>query len=525
MQTADLDDLYTTGLALVERGARADARAVFELMAQIAPERAGPYVQLGFLLAGDGDVVGAGKRFAEALNRGETGAGAANGLAYCALQVGQHALAAQMARRALEAEPDFSAARLNLALALNGLGAFAEALEALLPLRTSAEGLLVQGQALQALGRSDEALGALRQAADLQPALKEARYLAIGCLQDLTRHEEALAEAEVLIAQDTADARAQFLRGLSRLTLGDLKQGFADYEARYRISDAYSPPQSFPEPVWTGREPLEGRSIVVHCEQGLGDTLQFCRFVPALARLGAEVHLVTRAPLKRILASLEGVRSISLFGEPRPPADFRIGFISLAAALGIDEAGLYPAAPYLKADEDGVRAARRRLGAPSAKRIGLVWSGGVRDGRADSLAINTRRNIPLSVLAPLFSLDIEWIGLQQGEALVAEHTNFIASHPERSFVNYGPDFADFADTAALITQLDGLVSVDTSVVHLAGALGVPVLLLNRFDACWRWMRHRSDSPWYPDLILLRQDRPSDWDAVVAKAFETLGGWP
>jgi hypothetical protein len=282
-------------------------------------------------------------------------------------------------------------------------------------------------------------------------------------------------------------------------------------------------------PFWDGREPLAGKTVLLRSEQGLGDALQFCRYVPRVAAMGARVLLETQAPLAGLFRTLEGVDGLHLLGEPLPEADLQCPLMSLPLFLGTRLDTIPAAVPYLRADPLKVEAWRARLGPATRPRVGLVWSGGER-GDPGAAWVNRRRNLPLALLAPLKGLEVDFVSLQKGEPAEGELRELIRRGWD------GPDLievmdgvADLSDTAALVETLDLVISVDTSVAHLAGALGRPVWLLNRYDSDWRWLVGREDSPWYPSLRLFRQARVGAWPAVVARVRDSLAAvvaeWP
>jgi len=281
--------------------------------------------------------------------------------------------------------------------------------------------------------------------------------------------------------------------------------------------------RDFAQPLWHGRESLAGRTIVLHAEQGLGDTLQFCRYASLVADLGARVILEAPAVLVSLLASLSGVAQIVARGDPLPAADFHCPLLTLPLAFNTTLENIPADVPYLRADPARIRHWRERLGERRQLRVGLAWSGGFRPNQPDLWSVNRRRNVPLAELAPLRHAQIEFVSLQKGEPAASELRDLLARNWRGPrLVDFTDELEDFADTAALVENLDLVISVDTSVAHLAGALGKSVWVMNRFDSCWRWLIDRSDSPWYPTLRLYRQANPGDWRAVVRNVASDLG---
>ena len=510
---------------LKETGQTALAEQVWQAYLQIHTEDALGWLEFGHIALNEKRFQDAVSRYMHASNLAPNGVAPWLGLISCGLHTAQFPFAEQAAREALRREPENETAQQGLCAALVGQSRFDEAfafVTTALNRRPFHSDLRISAAtALGALRRTEEALTHLDFVLALHP-----KHLAAGLargrlLQDLMRHEEALAQFDALIAQDPAFSEAMFSRAFSHLSLENWRQGFADYEARYAISARYSRPRSFTAPVWSGKESLEGKSLLIHCEQGLGDTLHFARFITPVVDLGAQVHLMTRPPLASLLRRIGGVCSVSVFGQAAPATDFQISFISLPAALQVsDPEALAAPRPYLAPDPDKVITWKTRLGAPKRLRVGLVWAGGERDETLGVWNVNARRNIALSALAPLFDLPIDLIALQKGTAALSEIGDWCKSRTAH-FQNLGPELGDFDDTAAVIIGLDLVVSVDTAVVHLAGALGKQVFMLNRFDSCWRWGISRQDSPWYPTLRQYRQPRPGDWQTVVLEMTEAV----
>ncbi len=350
-------------------------------------------------------------------------------------------------------------------------------------------------------------------------------------LKELGGIEAAIAAYDRAIAIKADCAGAYFNRSVLYLLTGRFERGWADFEWRWENQHRFSivaADYRRPQPRWLGRDPPggdppggdppAGRTILLYAEQGLGDTLQFCRYAKLLADRGASVILEAQAPLLKLLEGLKGVSQLVAPGSALPPnIDYQCPLLSLPLAFATTLATVPAEVPYLKSNPGKVRFWQEKLGERNKPRVGLVWSGGFRPEQPELWSVNSRRNIPLSKLAPLEHPDIEFYSLQKGQPAESELAELRAGGWD------GPDLADFtglltdfSDTAALIECLDLVISVDTSIVHLAGAMGKPVWMLNRFDTCWRWLLDRTDSPWYPTLKLFRQERRADWDGVVER---------
>ena len=264
----------------------------------------------------------------------------------------------------------------------------------------------------------------------------------------------------------------------------------------------------FSQPRWCG-EAAEGRTLLMHAEQGYGDTLQFCRYGTIAVERGLRVMMEVQKPLVRLLRSLPGIDRVFTRGDEMPEADFHCPMLSMPLAVGTTMATI-PASPfYLCADPDQVAYWQARLAtiANQGPRVGLVWAG------AATQAADRRRSLPADRFAPLLELDgLHFLSLQKNGPRPPAH---YCLH------DFMQEMDDFADTAALVANLDLIISVDTAVVHLAGALGKPVWMLDRYDPDWRWLVGRRDSPWYPSLRIYRQPRPGDWDAVLFEVAQDL----
>jgi hypothetical protein len=432
-------------------------------------------------------------------------------------------------RKAIALRPDHLEAHVNLGNLLLDLDRPAEALasydRALTIQADLPQALSNRANALRMLDRRAEALDSCSRAIALDPALSDALINRATVLFELARHREAAADLEAALRLDPHRAEAETHCGCALLALGEYESGWARYEARFRIKGErarFVADRDFDRPQWRGDEPLEGKTILLHTEQGLGDSLQFCRYAGLVKAAGARVVLEAETPLVSLLRTLAGADEVVEKGAPLPPHDLHSSLMSLPRAFRTMLETVPAQIPYLHADPAKVRAWAGRLGERRRPRVGLVWSGGFRPGRPQLWAVNRRRNIPLESLAPLAAADVDFYSLQKGEPAEGEWAGLKAAGWDGpAMADVAADLHDFADTAALIENLDLVIAVDTSTAHLAGALGKPVWLLNRFDSCWRWMAGRSDSPWYPTLRLFRQETLGDWGPVVEDVVRAL----
>ena len=328
-------------------------------------------------------------------------------------------------------------------------------------------------------------------------------------LSFLNRFREAIVcyDRAIKLKPDHVDAR--YNRAFAMLTLGHFEEGWVEYEYRNLRQKTLSA-RKYPKPLWWGKEPIKDRRLFLYYEQGLGDTIQFSRYAMLAADQGAKVIMSVHDPLRRLFASFD--RRIRVIGMDEEPTefDFHCPLLSLPLAFGT-KLGTIPAWPegYLKAPAEDAQAWAQRLPA-GRRRIGLVWSGSTLHHN-DAL-----RSIPLAKLTPLFQSGDVWVSLQKGPR-DSDRPALEAS----DIFDPTDELGDFADTAALISALDLVVTVDTSVAHLAGALGKPVWVILPFSPDFRWLLRREDTPWYSGMRLFRQRRPGDWEDVVARLKTTL----
>ena len=434
-------------------------------------------------------------------------------------------------QRAVASRPRFAAAHFNrgnvhreLRQWEAALASYARAIDAD---GEHAEAYCNRALVLRELNQHEAALASYERAIALRPGAAAAHLGRGNLLYELHRVHEALASYDAALAHqaDPAErAEIRFNRSHALLAGGDFEGGWRDFESRWdnRWGRAMRQARSFSEPLWRGEMPLAGRSILLHAEQGLGDTLQFCRFAKSVSALGARVILEVQASLASLLASLQGVDHLVVQGDPLPPFDCHCPLLSLPLAMKTTLRTIPAQIPYLRSTEERLRYWRQRMGARERRRIGLVWSGGFRPDQPELRSINDRRNIPLAKLRSLRHPCLEFYSLQKGPSAQSELAELLARGWDGPEIrDCASELEDFADTAALIEQLDLVISVDTSAAHLAGALGKPVWILNRYDSCWRWLLDRSDSPWYPSARLYRQEQPGDWDGVLRQVARDL----
>lgn len=372
------------------------------------------------------------------------------------------------------------------------------------------------GLCLRAQGRPEEAIAAFRAALRLERGYLPAWGNLALELSKRGEHDEALAAFEQVLAAQPNSPQAHYGRAQILLAQGDYARAWAEHEWRLacpEFAGKYALPPIFRAMArWQG-EDLAGKRLLLVSEQGIGDTVQFMRYAAKLAGRADKVALFLRDPkIRNLVAGVAGLDEIHLDAQAIPKYDYYAYLMSLPLLLGTDSLDAVPAGcPYLFPADARRSAWRRRLAAFSDGRlkVGLAWAG----NRA--YAHDPARSCPFDALTTLFDLPVAWVNLQLDASLVGPHTA-----PDR-FVDWSREFADFAETAALIAELDLVICVDTSIAHVAGALGRPVWIMLGKPAEWRWLDGREDSPWYPSARLFRQDPAGDWYGVVARLRQAL----
>jgi thioredoxin-like negative regulator of GroEL len=377
------------------------------------------------------------------------------------------------------------------------------------------------GIILAALGRMEEALATFRDVVAINPA-NHAAWANLGCaLAHEGQFEDALSYYHRAIRLKPTEAQIRLNHSICLLKAGRMTQGWTEHEWRLALPGHTELPRSLLLPTLSPTTDLTGSTVLVTQEEGFGDTLMYLRYVPLLADRGARVLLWVPDALRRVAQRAEPRATVLSGDVGNIDFTWHCPFISLPRAFaGIGAEGR--PVPYLHADPARVAAMSAFLpppaGAGCALRVGLVWGGAPRPNDPIAHGIDRRRSIGLAALAPLAALhDLTLVSLQKGpyaEQLAHAPPGLVLHDPM-------PHAQDMDDTASLLMNLDLVVTVDTSVVHLAGALGRPTILLDRYDNCWRWLHRREDSPWYPSVRIIRQTRPGDWDGVVTRLVAIL----
>lgn len=514
-QGADVEALNRLGLDLAQAGQYAQADQIFALLVGAGLADAAALKSYAIRLAEGGQLAQAETWIRHALNAQDADPVSHNVLSYCLIETGRHEEAAQAARQAIALAPRFADAHNNLGLALNSLGRNLEALEAsqmAVRLQPGCQAsLLNHGNVLRALGRSQEALAVTEQACAVGPEIAEAHYNRANLLQDVDRHADAVLAYDRAVAIDPNHSGAHWNRALCNLLLGAFEVGWAGYEWRWRDPSARPLVRQFECPLWLGQPDLAGRSILVHCEQGLGDALQFIRYAPLLTGLGAKVYVEAFAPLAELFGAIPGLEAVLSPGQPAPAVDFHCPLMSLPLALWSGLKDIPSATPYLFPTAEQRQPWRERLAGSRRPKIGLAYCG------SSTHRDDQNRSIPLGLFIEALPPGADYFVLQT--QLRDTDAELLQTRPDITWL--GPEIGSFTDTAALCEEMDRMISVDTSLAHLAGALNRPLIVLLPHQPDWRWGLRADTTPWYPSTQLWRQSAPSDWAPVLSALHQRL----
>lgn len=501
------------GRALLLQGRPGEALAFLQSALALRPRFAEAQMNLGDLLKAQGDLPGAAAAYLNALNISRGCLDARRSLGDTLMAMGNYTAATAAYEEVLKAAPDDVAALTNASTTLCQLRRFDEAMTRAERAATLAPTLsgpqIAIGNVHLQTGRGDEAIACFRRATALAPDDPTSWNNLGAALIIHNRYEEALSVYREICARYPNADDLRFNQSLAQLATGDLAAGWESYESR-RIHGCGVGTRAIPAALWDGSVPLHGRTILLHAEQGFGDTIQFVRYARLAASAGASVLLGVEPALRSLLSTLPHVRGVFTIGDTLPPFELHCPMLSLPRAFGTRLDTIPADVPYLAAPADKVDAWRAALG--TGPKIGLVWSGNSAH-KGDQL-----RSIPLSDFTRVmrdtptrhFSLQKE---LRPADAAVLTSLPQIEDLSNR--------IADFTDTAAIISCLDLVITVDTAVAHLAGALGAPVWVLLPFSADWRWLVGRTDSPWYPTMRLFRQARRGEWAPVLESVRAAL----
>jgi len=559
LQPDFVEALSNLGNTLRDAGRREDALASYNRALALKPDR--PDV-----LANRGNVLRELRRFDEALGDFDRGlaldpqsAVLLFNRANVRFDLGRFDDALADYDAALAIAPDYCLAISHRGSALRALKRYDEALaaidQALLLQPDSAEILTNRGDTLGELGRYAQALSDYDRALALKQAYPEAWCNRGNVLRALRRYDEALASYTAALDIDPEHAVAHMNEGLCRLLVGDMAVGWEKYEWRFKTPDMlphvrsfeqslggrtgessgkseesseasssqpWTQPQPQPQPqpqskpLWHGQVPLSGKRILLYAEQGFGDTIQFCRYAQLVAQRGAHVILEVQPALKSLLvqsADIAGIAQVFAQGEALPEFDYQCPLLSLPWACATTLDNIPAPASYLHGEDARIQGWEARLGTmPAQTRVGLAWSGNPEHSN------DRNRSLPLAALGPLLNIPMQYVSVQKILRDEAVQAPWLAQH---GVAHFGDQLQNFADTAALLSCMDLVITVDTAVAHLAGALGKPVWVLLPYGPDWRWLTERDDSPWYPSMRLFRQTAIGDWDGVIERVRQHL----
>jgi tetratricopeptide (TPR) repeat protein len=511
---AQLDVQVGQGLALHRLGRVSEAEQIYRQVLAAQPDHADALQLLAVIVQNAGQVAEAEALFRRSLRANAKQPIVWYNLGRLLFASGRFQETLDACDRAIKLRSNYAAAFANRSAALLGLARNDEALEssgravALDPANIQAHSN--QAAALTALKRPGEALTSVKKALALAPENLDSIYNRACALMGLKRFDEAIADFGKVLAQSPDHARANYNEAIARLTLGDMPRAWTQYEWRWQNEPLIGKKPAFSHPEWNG-EDVAGKTVLIYGEQGMGDTLQFIRYLPLVAERAAHVIATVPPALKPLLCGQFPKVEILSPDDPLPPFDVQCALLSLPRVFQTELQTIPGLKPYVLAPAEALSRWEAKLGPKSTKRVGLVWAGN------PSHANDRLRSIPLKRFAPLLECDVELFSLQKD--LRSGDKPWLE---KKGVKNFGGEIRDFTDTAALVGLMDVVISVDTSVAHLAGAMGKPTwILLPNIDVDWRWMLDREDSPWYPSARLFRQTAPDDWDSVISRIVSAL----
>jgi len=508
-----VQELLSTALETHRAGRSAEARALYQEILNANPDHADALHLLGLSSFDQGRYEESLALIGRAIERNPSAAGYHNNLGNVLQQLRRFPEALLCYERALQLEPNYAEAYSNLGAALDDLGRTAEALDCfrqaleLKPDHPDSYNNL--GNSFRSLNLLEDAVACYKQAIQLRPGHPDAWNNLGGALAEQGYFLNAMQCYDHVLSVHPANAKAHWNRALVLLTAGNFEEGWQEYQWRWEARDV--PRRQFLQPLWDGAA-LQRKTILLHAEQGLGDTIQFARYASLLARQGAAVVLECQPRLVPLLATLPGVQSVVAAGDPLPWFDTHAPLLDVPRLVGTTLESIPAEIPYLKVDPARVDAWRQRLEAETRPKVGIAWAGS-RTHQADH-----QRSVKLALFAPLAQFEsIAFYSLQRGEK-AAE----LSSPPSGLTIRcLEEESGDILDTAAAIMNLDLIITVDTMVAHLTAALGKPVWNLLPYLPDWPWLLESSTTPWYPTMRLYRQPEPGAWASVMEQVAADL----
>jgi tetratricopeptide (TPR) repeat protein len=499
------------GNALRDKGRFDEAIAEYQKAIQFQPDSAAPHANLGNALTDQRQFDAAIVEYQKALQIKSDYPEALANLANALRETKKFEEASAAARAAIELKPDYAEAHDNLGIILFDQEGYAEAINSFrkaIELKpSSAVSHNNLALALDEAGQLEEAIRAGQMAVQLNPGYAIGLNTLGNLLAQQGHHELALQHFRKAVALEPGSAAARWNLARELLLLGHIKEAWAEFDSRLQIPHLRLK-QNFPQPEWDGSDPT-GKVILLHAEGGHGDTLQFIRFAPQVARRGAKLILECQPALVPLLERMTELDYVIARGQPLPRFDWQIPLLSLPRVLGTTLENIPCEVPYLSAPTDRVQRWKKQLGADTKLRVGLVWSG-------SRYTNKEKRSRTIDVFAPLAQVpNVKFFSLQTGD------DSRQAPPQTMDWADFSAELKDFTDTAALVQNFDLVVTIDTSVAHLAGALAKPVWVLIPFQCDSRWLLHRTDSPWYPTMRLFRQPKPGSWESPIAQMVAAL----
>ena len=512
---AKLEAKFQRAGKLLQQGKLAQAKKLYEEIYVVLPDNIQVISMLGIVAAKNRDYSDAISLYNRVidLDPGHAETYSNRGLAF--KNIGKFNEAIADFDQAIIHKPDFADAYYYRGNVLNNLGRWDDALadynKAITYKPNDPFMHANRASALASLGKLESAVADYDRAIALKPDFAIAFSNRGNVLNKLNRYEAAIASHDKAISLEPNYAIAYWNKSLALLVTGDFEHGLPLYEWRWNIPVFARGRKEVPQPYWIGKESLVGKTILLYSEQGFGDAIQFCRYAAMVAQRGATFILEVQPALTRLLEGLDGVSAIISRGDPLPPFDYHCPLLSLPLAFGTRPETIPSSERYLHADTDLRTRWTERLGPAAKPRVGLVWSGS---------ATNTNdlnRSLVLDELLRILPDNYQYISLQK--EIRDEDRQALDTHPD--LLHFGDELQDFADTAALCDLMDLVISVDTSVAHLSGALGKPTWVILPFNPDWRWLLERSDTPWYPSMTLYRQTAPGDWGPIISTVADDL----
>jgi len=505
---------FNLGDVFQEKGQLDEAVIYYQKTIELAPNFAGTYNNLGNIFQEKGQLDEAITYYQKAIELNPRFAGTYNNLGDAFRRKKQTDEAITYYQKALQIDPNYAHAYYSLGIVLQENGQLDEAItcyrKVLQLNQNHVEAYNNLGNAFQEKGLLDEAITYYQKAIELNPNFAGVYYNFAVALQYRKQLDEAITYYQKAIELNPNFADAYWNISVILLLSGNFEKGWKEYEWRWKTKEFCQ--RSFSQPLWDGSD-IKGRTILLHAEQGLGDTIQFIRYAPLVVQRGARVIVECQRELKSLLQNVEGISQIITCGKRLPEFDVHCPLLSLPLVFNTTPENIPANIPYITVDFMLVQKWQDKIYHDNSNfKIGLVWSG------KPTYKNDRNRSCSLELFSPLAIInDITFYSLQKGEA--AEQAK---NPPEgMKLIDYTEQIHDFADTAAFIENLDLIISVDTAAAHLAGALGKSVWTLLPFVPDWRWLLTRDDSPWYPTMRLFRQPLPGDWKSVIAKLAEEL----